>query len=65
MLDEVHVPVANTIGVIGRGFQQQMRQFVTERMFAAYPSVGQCQYALDRTRRFLHDRTVFGRPSAD
>jgi citronellyl-CoA dehydrogenase len=34
-------------------------------MFAAYPTVGQCQYALDRTRRFLHDRTVFGRPSAD
>jgi citronellyl-CoA dehydrogenase len=65
VLDEVRVPVANTIGVIGRGFQQQMRQFVTERMFAAYTTVGQCRYALDRTRRFVLDRTVFGRPLAD
>jgi citronellyl-CoA dehydrogenase len=65
VLQDVRVPVANTIGEVGRGFQQQMRQFVTERMFAAYTAVGQCQYALDRTRRFVHDRTVFGRPLAD
>ncbi|GAA2534815.1 acyl-CoA dehydrogenase family protein [Winogradskya humida] len=65
VLDEVRVPVANTIGTEGRGFQQQMRQFVTERMFAAYTAVGQCQYALDRTRAFVRDRTVFGRPLAE
>jgi citronellyl-CoA dehydrogenase len=65
VLDEVRVPVANTIGREGRGFQQQMQQFVTERMFAAYTTVGGCQYALDRTRRFALDRTVFGRPLAD
>ncbi len=65
VLQDVRVPVANTIGEVGRGFQQQMRQFVTERMFAAYTAVGQCQYALDRTRRFVLDRTVFGRPLAD
>ncbi|GIF25685.1 citronellyl-CoA dehydrogenase [Actinoplanes tereljensis] len=64
-LDEVRVPVANTIGEVGRGFQQQMRQFVTERVFAAYTTAGQCQYALDRTRAFVHDRSVFGRPLAD
>ena len=64
VLDEVRVPVANTIGEVGRGFQQQMRQFVTERMIAAYTTVGQCQYALDRTRAFVHERTVFGRPLA-
>jgi citronellyl-CoA dehydrogenase len=64
-LDEVRVPVANTIGEIGRGFQQQMRQFVVERVFAAYTTAGQCQYALDRTRSFVRDRTVFGRPLAD
>jgi citronellyl-CoA dehydrogenase len=64
-LDEVRVPVANTIGEPGRGFQQQMKQFVTERMFAAYQTVGQCQYALDRTRAFVRDRTVFGRPLAE
>ncbi|HEX5203305.1 MAG TPA: acyl-CoA dehydrogenase family protein [Actinoplanes sp.] len=65
VLDEVRVPVANTIGAVGRGFQQQMRQFVTERMFAAYTTAGQCQYALDRTREFVHQRSVFGRPLAD
>ncbi|MFI5933973.1 acyl-CoA dehydrogenase family protein [Actinoplanes sp. NPDC051494] len=64
VLDEVRVPVANTIGVPGRGFQQQMGQFVTERMFAAYSAVGQCQYALDRTRAFVRDRKVFGTPLA-
>lgn len=63
--DGVRVPVANTIGEVGRGFQQQMRQFVTERVFAAYTTVGQCQYALDRTREFIRDRTVFGTPLAD
>ena len=65
VLEDVRVPVANTIGVPGRGFQQQMRQFVTERMFAAYTTVGRCQYALDRTREFVRDRTVFGRPLAE
>ena len=65
VLDEVRVPVANTIGTVGRGFQQQMRQFVTERMFAAYTTVGSAQYALDRTRDFVRDRTVFGTKLAD
>lgn len=63
--DGVRVPVTNTIGEIGRGFQQQMKQFVTERMFAAYTTVGQCRYALDRTRAYVRDRTVFGRPLAE
>src|SRR6185312_3362011 len=65
VLDGVRVPVSNTIGAVGRGFQQQMRQFVTERMFAAYTTVGQCQYALDRTRSYVQERSVFGRPLAD
>lgn len=65
VLDDVRVPVANTIGEQGRGFQQQMQQFVIERMFAAYSVVGTCQLALERTRQFVHDRTVFGRPLAD
>ncbi|BFU44995.1 acyl-CoA dehydrogenase family protein [Krasilnikovia sp. MM14-A1004] len=65
VLDAVRVPVANTIGEIGRGFQQQMRQFVLERMFAAYSTVGQCQHALDRTRAYVAERSVFGRPLAE
>ena len=59
---DMRVPVANTIGEPGRGFQQQMVQFVVERMFAAYGAVGGMQRALDRTRDYLKQRTTFGQP---
>ena len=59
---DVRVPVSNTIGEIGRGFQQQMEQFQQERMIAAYLQVGSLQKALDRTREYLAQRVVFGRP---
>ncbi len=59
---DVRVPVANTIGDIGRGFQQQMEQFQAERMIAAYLHVGSMQKALDRTKAYLAQRRVFGRP---
>lgn len=62
--DEVRVPVANTIGEIGMGFQQQMAQFVNERMWANYSIVGSIDRALERTRAYTHERNVFGRPLA-
>jgi citronellyl-CoA dehydrogenase len=64
VLDEVRVPVSHTIGEVGRGFQQQMSQFIIERMFAAYSTVGTCDKALARTREFVHERSVFGAPLA-
>jgi citronellyl-CoA dehydrogenase len=60
--DDCRVPVANTIGEIGRGFQQQMAQFVIERMWGAYCVVGACDRALERTRDYCAQRNVFGRP---
>ena len=59
---DVHVPVSNTIGTIGRGFQQQMAQFVVERMFSAYGVPASCRRALERTRDYLKQREVFGKP---
>ncbi len=59
---DVRVPVANTIGAEGAGFQQQMAQFVVERMWAAYGTAAACQLALDRTRTYLAQREVFGKP---
>jgi citronellyl-CoA dehydrogenase len=59
---DVRVPVSNTIGEIGHGFQQQMQQFQAERMIAAYLQVGAMQKALHRTREYLARRRVFGRP---
>ncbi len=60
--DDCRVPVANTIGEIGRGFQQQMAQFVVERMWASYTAVGACDRALERTRDYCLARNVFGKP---
>lgn len=57
----MRVPVSNTIGEIGRGFQQQMTQFQSERMSAAYDRVGGFHQALDRTRDYLKTRRAFGR----
>ena len=60
--ESVRVPVANTIGEIGRGFQQQMQQFQNERMIAAYQMVGATDHAIERTSQYLHERQVFGKP---
>jgi citronellyl-CoA dehydrogenase len=60
--DGVRVPVDHVIGVEGRGFQQQMAQFVLERMWACYSSVGGFERALERTRDYLRERVVFGKP---
>ncbi len=59
---DVRVPLVNTIGIEGRGFQQQMEQFVLERVWANYSAVGGMQLALDRTAEYLKQRVVRGRP---
>ncbi len=59
---DARVPVANTIGTIGRGFQQQMEQFEYERLIASYVAVGQMRCALERTRDYLRERRAFGSP---
>jgi citronellyl-CoA dehydrogenase len=64
VFDDVRVPVENTIGTPGRGFEQQMSQFVIERMSAAYTIAGQCRHALERTREYLQQRQAFGEPLA-
>jgi citronellyl-CoA dehydrogenase len=62
VLDEVRVPVSNTIGEIGRGFQQQMSQFQDERMIGAYMAVAGARRAIDRTIDYLRMREAFGKP---
>ncbi len=60
--EDCRVPLANTIGEVGRGFQQQMNQFQDERMIAAYQMVGACEHALERTVQYLRERQAFGAP---
>ncbi len=59
---DARVPVANTIGEVGRGFQQQMAQFQNERMIAAYAAVAGMARALERTADYLRERRAFGAP---
>jgi len=59
---DVRVPVSNTIGEIGRGFQQQMVQFQAERLITVYRHIGSIEQALRRTRDYLAQREAFGRP---
>ena len=60
--DDVVVPVANTIGEIGAGFQQQMMQFQDERLIGCYVAVIGMERALRRTIEYLRSRDAFGKP---
>ena len=60
--EDVRVPVANTIGDIGRGFQQQMMQFQDERLVACISSVAQAGFIWEETRRWAEQRILFGKP---
>jgi citronellyl-CoA dehydrogenase len=62
VLEDVRVPVANTIGEIGHGFQQQMTQFQNERLIGCYIAVVGMERALRRTIDYLQERTAFGKP---
>lgn len=59
-LEDVRVPVANTIGTIGRGFQQQMMQFQDERLVACVSSYPGSQALWEKTRKYCEERKLFG-----
>jgi citronellyl-CoA dehydrogenase len=59
---DVRVPLANTIGDVGRGFQQQMVQFQAERLTTFYKQIGSIEVALGRTKDYLRQRRAFGAP---
>jgi citronellyl-CoA dehydrogenase len=61
-LENVRVPVANTIGDVGRGFQQQMMQFQDERLVACVSMNASCEDLWQRTKRWCEERTVFKKP---
>jgi len=61
-LENVRVPVANTIGDVGRGFQQQMMQFQDERLVAVVSVNASCERIWQETKRWCEERTVFKKP---
>ena len=48
--ENVRVPVAYTIGEIGRGFQQQMMQFQDERLVGCISAIAGAQDNWEETR---------------
>src|SRR5262249_54266848 len=58
--EDVRVPVTNTIGDIGRGFQQQMMQFQDERLVACISTLSSSRLLWEETRRYCEQRIVFG-----
>jgi citronellyl-CoA dehydrogenase len=62
LFEDCRVPIDNTIGGIGRGFQQQMAQFQDERLIACYMSLAGMDRALRRTVDYLQQREAFGKP---
>ncbi len=62
VLDEVRVPVSNTVGRVGKGFQQQMGQFQDERLMGAYMATSGARRAIERTAEYLKVRHAFGEP---
>jgi citronellyl-CoA dehydrogenase len=59
-LEDVRVPVANTIGTTGRGFQQQMMQFQDERLVACVTSYAGAKVLWEKTRQYCEERKLFG-----
>lgn len=60
--DDVRVPVSNTIGEVGRGFQQQMMQFQDERMVVVVSAPIAARRLWDQTLEHCQQRYAFGKP---
>ena len=60
--ESVRVPVENTIGDIGRGFQQQMLQFQDERLVACISLLYSMEELWEETKRWAQERVLFGKP---
>jgi citronellyl-CoA dehydrogenase len=60
--EDVRVPVAHTIGEVGRGFQQQMMQFQHERLVACISQIGASELLWEETRKWTQERVLFGKP---
>ncbi|MGI9590693.1 MAG: acyl-CoA dehydrogenase family protein [Myxococcota bacterium] len=58
----VRVPLANTIGEVGRGFQQQMMQFQDERLVACISTLSSMELLWEETKKWCEERILFGKP---
>lgn len=62
VLDNVRVPVANTIGEEGMGFSYQMQQFEVERLVGAITTYSMLEKVVRDAIAYTRERTTFGQP---
>ena len=60
--ENVRVPIAHTIGEVGRGFQQQMMQFQDERLVACISTIAASELLWEETKAWTEGRVLFGKP---
>ena len=60
--DNVRVPMENLIGDEGQGFYYLMGGLQLERLAGAISGHAACEWALDYSRQYMHEREAFGRP---
>jgi alkylation response protein AidB-like acyl-CoA dehydrogenase/putative sterol carrier protein len=60
--EDVRVPASNLVGELNSGFYQIMEAFALERICGAAIAVGSADIALDVTRKYMSERTAFGKP---
>ena len=64
--DDVQVPLANLLGPAeGKGFSQMMDRLVYERLGVAVSAVAVAERAVAVTRRYVKERSAFGKPLID
>jgi alkylation response protein AidB-like acyl-CoA dehydrogenase len=63
-LENVRVPLENTLGEAGRGFQQTMETLDNGRISIGALSVGLAQAAFEEGVRYAQQREAFGKPIA-
>ena len=59
-LQDVHVPKANLLGELGRGFVYLMQDLPQERLSVAVGANGMCQALLELTVNYVKERKAFG-----
>ncbi|GGL40139.1 acyl-CoA dehydrogenase family protein [Nocardia jinanensis] len=60
--DSVRVPASTLIGEEGRGFTYILDGMNAERILVASECIGDGRWFVDRTRNYVTERVVFGRP---
>jgi len=64
MFEDCRVPRSNLLGEEGAGFRMLMEKLQPERLVVAVRCQAWAKAILDRTIKYCHERTAFGRPIA-